>query len=86
MLGLRRQIGTTISAIALARSLARQGRVVLVDLALASPNLADIAADASAPGIAELAQETASFGRIITRDRFSGVHAMEGIFAIAGFA
>ena len=74
VLGLRRQIGTTISAVALARSLARQGRVVLVDLALASPNLADIAADASAPGIAELAQGTASVGEIITRDRFSGIH------------
>jgi polysaccharide biosynthesis transport protein len=74
VLGLRRQIGTTISAITLARSLARQGRVVLVDLALASPNLAAIAADASVPGIAELAQGTASFGQIITRDRFSGIH------------
>ena len=48
--------------------------MVLVDLALGSPNLAAIAADPGAPGIAELAHGSASFGQIITRDRFSGIH------------
>ena len=74
VLGVRRHIGTTIAAITLARSLAKQGRVVLVDLALGSPNLAAIAADPAAPGIAELVHGSASFGQIITRDRFSGIH------------
>jgi succinoglycan biosynthesis transport protein ExoP len=74
VLGVRRHIGTTIAAITLARSLAKQGRVVLVDLALGSPNLAAIAADPRAPGIAELTHESASFGQIITRDRFSSIH------------
>ena len=45
----------------------------LVDLALGSPNLSVIAADPDAPGIAELAQGSASFGQVITRDRFSGI-------------
>jgi polysaccharide biosynthesis transport protein len=72
--GTRRNIGTTLSAIALARLLRDQGRVVLVDLALASPNLSVIAADPDAPGIAELVQGAASFGQIITSDRFSGLH------------
>ena len=74
VLGVRRHIGTTIAAITLARSLAKQGRVVLVDLALGSPNLAAIAADPAAPGIAELVHGSASFGQIITRDRLSSVH------------
>jgi polysaccharide biosynthesis transport protein len=74
VMGTHRNAGTTLTAIALARLLAGQGRVVLVDLALAAPNLSVIAADASAPGIAELAQGSASFGQVITRDRFSGIH------------
>jgi succinoglycan biosynthesis transport protein ExoP len=74
VLGVRRHIGTTISAITLARSLAKQGRVVLVDLALGSPNLSAVAADPAAPGIAELAEGSASFGQIITRDRLSEIH------------
>jgi Mrp family chromosome partitioning ATPase len=73
-MGTGRNVGTTLSAMALARLLADEGRVVLVDLALASPNLSVIAADPKAPGIAELAQGTASFGEVITRDRFSGIH------------
>jgi hypothetical protein len=39
VLGARRHIGSTLAAITLARSLDKQGRVVLVDLALGSPIL-----------------------------------------------
>jgi Mrp family chromosome partitioning ATPase len=73
-MGTGRNVGTTLSAIALARLLAAEGRVVLIDLALDSPNLSVIAADPAAPGVAELAQGSASFGQVITRDRFSGIH------------
>jgi uncharacterized protein involved in exopolysaccharide biosynthesis/Mrp family chromosome partitioning ATPase len=70
----RANAGATSVAIGLARALATQSRVALVDLALASPNLSAIASDPSAPGLAELVEETASFGDIITRDRHSQVH------------
>jgi MinD-like ATPase involved in chromosome partitioning or flagellar assembly len=47
---------------------------VLVDLAMASPTLAAVSSDPSAPGLTELMQGSASFGDIITKDRASGVH------------
>jgi uncharacterized protein involved in exopolysaccharide biosynthesis/Mrp family chromosome partitioning ATPase len=74
VLGIGRNVGTTISAIALARELAKQSRVVLVDLALAAPNLSAIAVDPSGPGLTDLLAEAASFGEVITRDRHSRVH------------
>ena len=74
MVGAVRNVGTTLTAIALARTLAREGRVVLIDLALGAPNLAVISNDPSAPGIADLVRGAASFSQIITRDRFSRVH------------
>jgi succinoglycan biosynthesis transport protein ExoP len=74
VLGAVRNVGTTLTAIALARALARDGRVVLIDLALGAPNLDVISLDRNAPGIADLVRGTASFGQIITRDRFSRVH------------
>jgi uncharacterized protein involved in exopolysaccharide biosynthesis/Mrp family chromosome partitioning ATPase len=74
VVGARRNVGTTRTAIALARALASQGRTVLVDLALESPNLAAIASDVGMPGLSELVQGTASFGQIVTRDRYSPVH------------
>jgi tyrosine-protein kinase Etk/Wzc len=73
VIGAAREVGTTLTAIALARTLAEKARVVLVDLSLESPNLTAIAADARAPGIADLVRGAASFGQIITRDRFSRV-------------
>jgi len=76
VVGARRNMGTTLAAISLARALARQGRVILVDLALESPNLAAIASDANAPGLTELVMGSASFGQIITRDRYSRVHVI----------
>lgn len=74
VVGAVRNVGTTMTAIALARSLAQQSRVVLVDLALGAPHLSIIASDPAAPGLAELVAGSASFGQIITRDRYSRVH------------
>ncbi len=64
----------TLTVLALARLLARGARVVVVDLAASSPTIAAIAADPSAPGLAELMQGDASYSQIITRDRLSRVH------------
>jgi succinoglycan biosynthesis transport protein ExoP len=74
VVGARRNMGTTLAAISLARALARQGRAVLVDLALEAPNLSVIASDSNTPGLSDLVQGTVSFGQIITRDRYSRVH------------
>ena len=65
------------TAIGLARELAREGRVVLVDLALDDPSLTAIASDVRAPGIADLVRGAASFGQIITRDRFSRTQVVQ---------
>jgi Mrp family chromosome partitioning ATPase len=64
---------TSETALTLARLLARQAKVVLIDLS-ASPMLAAAAVDPSAPGVADLVRGEASFGQIISRDRLSPVH------------
>jgi Mrp family chromosome partitioning ATPase len=74
VVGAARNIGTTSTAVALARTLAADSRVLLIDLALGAPNIAAISSDPGAPGIAELVRGTASFRHIITRDRASRVH------------
>ena len=74
VIGSARDVGTTRTAIALARVLARSSRVVLVDLAFAAPNIDVLSNDPSAPGIADLARGAASFSDIITRDKHSRVH------------
>ena len=74
VVGTMRNAGTTYAAISLARALAKEANVVLVDLAFGAPNLSVISTDPDAPGIAELVRGTASFGDIITRDQFSNVH------------
>jgi Mrp family chromosome partitioning ATPase len=76
VVGERRNMGTTLAAITLARALAKQGRVILVDLALESPNLSVIASDPEAPGISDLVLGSASFGHIISRDRYSRIHVI----------
>jgi MinD-like ATPase involved in chromosome partitioning or flagellar assembly len=63
-----------MTAIALGRSLAQSARVVLVDLALTSPNVDVISDEPNAPGMADLVRGAASFGDIITKDRFSALH------------
>jgi succinoglycan biosynthesis transport protein ExoP len=74
VVGTMRNVGTTYAAITLARALAKDANVVLVDLAFGAPNLSVISTDPSAPGIAELVHGTASFGDIITRDQHSSMH------------
>ncbi|MET4117003.1 succinoglycan biosynthesis transport protein ExoP [Bradyrhizobium sp. JR4.1] len=64
----------TLSTLTLARHLARDARVVVVDLAASSPTMAAVSVDASAPGLAELMQGEASFAQIITRDKLSRLH------------
>lgn len=64
----------TLSTLTLARHLAREARVVVVDLAASSPTIAAVSVDASAPGLAELMQGEASFAQIITRDKLSQLH------------
>ncbi|MDA9469584.1 GumC family protein [Bradyrhizobium sp. CCBAU 53415] len=64
----------TLSTLTLARHLARDARVVVVDLAASSPTIAAVSVDPSAPGLAELMQGEASFTQIITRDKLSRLH------------
>ncbi|PIT02211.1 lipopolysaccharide biosynthesis protein [Bradyrhizobium nitroreducens] len=64
----------TLSTLTLARHLAREARVVVVDLAASSPTMAAVSVDASAPGLAELMQGQASFAQVITRDKLSRLH------------
>ncbi|MBR0849699.1 lipopolysaccharide biosynthesis protein [Bradyrhizobium diazoefficiens] len=64
----------TLSTLTLARHLARDARVVVVDLAATSPTIAAIAVDPMAPGLAELMQGEASFAQVITRDKLSRLH------------
>src|SRR6516162_7584191 len=72
VIGAARNVGTTMTAIAL--SLAQRSSVALVELAVTSPNLSVIASDPAAPGLSELVQGAATFGQIITRDRYSRAH------------
>ena len=74
VIGTARNVGTTYTAIGLARALAQQAKVVLVDLALGAPNISIMSVNPGAPGIAELVTGNASFGECITRDRFSRTH------------
>jgi succinoglycan biosynthesis transport protein ExoP len=72
--GATRNAGATYAAISLARALAKDANVVLVDLAFGAPNVSIISSDPKAPGVAELVRGTASFGDVITRDQYSPAH------------
>ncbi len=75
VMGSARNTGTTLTAIALARTLAQTSRVVLVDLAIQLRRDIDVISnDPNAPGMAELVRGQASFGDVITRDRGSRAH------------
>jgi polysaccharide biosynthesis transport protein len=65
--------GISLSALTLARLMARDAKVVVVDLAASSPGIAAVSVDANAPGLAELMQGDASFTQVITKDKFSRV-------------
>jgi Mrp family chromosome partitioning ATPase len=72
--GAARSVGTSLTAITLARALVRDSRVILIDLALGAPNLAAISTDPNAPGIGELVAGAATISDVITKDQLSQVH------------
>jgi uncharacterized protein involved in exopolysaccharide biosynthesis/Mrp family chromosome partitioning ATPase len=74
VLGTGEAASITLTALTLARMLARTAKVVLVDLSVSSPTLTAVSADAAAPGLADLMLGEASFGDVITKDRLSRVH------------
>ncbi|SDM99813.1 exopolysaccharide transport family protein [Afipia sp. GAS231] len=74
VLGTAPSEGITLTALTLARLMARQAKIAVVDLAGVTPTIAEASADPTAPGLAELMQGQASFAQIITKDRSSRVH------------
>jgi uncharacterized protein involved in exopolysaccharide biosynthesis/Mrp family chromosome partitioning ATPase len=73
VVGVSEPAGTSLTALTLARLLARDASVVLVDASMASATVQAIMADPSQPGLSDLAMGTASFGQIIGKDRMSRV-------------
>ena len=76
VLGTASSESITLTALTLARLMARQAKVVFVDLAPSSLAMMAVSVDPLAPGLAELMQGEASFAQIITRDRLSRVHVV----------
>jgi succinoglycan biosynthesis transport protein ExoP len=74
VLGTASSESITLTALTLARLMAQQAKVVVVDLVASSPTMTAASADPVAPGLAELMQGEASFAQIITKDRLSRVH------------
>ncbi len=74
ILGTASSESITLTALAIARLIASRARVIVVDLAAASPVLSAASVDPNAPGLAELMQGAASFTQVITKDRLSRVH------------
>ncbi len=74
VLGVAPGMDTTGTAIKFARALADEARVVLVGLGAGDAAIRAMSGDPSAAGLAELAQGTASFGDIITKDESSGLN------------
>jgi succinoglycan biosynthesis transport protein ExoP len=74
ILGTASNESITLTALTLARLIARDARVVLVDLSASSPTIAAVSVDPAAPGLAELMQGEASFSQVITKDRLSRLH------------
>jgi polysaccharide biosynthesis transport protein len=72
VMGVVNPAGTSPTALTLARLLGRNSSVVLVDMSM-SPTLRAVMADATVPGLSDLAMGTASFGQVIGKDRMSGV-------------
>jgi polysaccharide biosynthesis transport protein len=64
----------TLTALMLARLIARHAKVVVVDLSASSPMISAVSVDPAAPGLAELMLGQASFSQVITKDRLSRVH------------
>jgi uncharacterized protein involved in exopolysaccharide biosynthesis len=78
VMGVSQPAGTSLTALTLARLLAREASVALVDVTMASTTLKAVMADPSQPGLSDLAVGTASFGQIIGKDRMSRVQIVSG--------
>ncbi|MEH2534726.1 succinoglycan biosynthesis transport protein ExoP [Bradyrhizobium sp. AZCC 1588] len=74
VLGTASSESITLTALTLARLMAQQAKIVVVDLVASSPRMTAASVDPVAPGLAELMQGEASFAQIITKDRLSRVH------------
>ena len=74
ILGTAASESITLTALTIARLIARSARVVVVDLAAASPIISAVSVDPNAPGLAELMQGEASFTQVITKDLMSRTH------------
>jgi len=74
ILGTASNESITLTALTLGRLIARNARVVVVDLSASSPTMSAVSVDPTAPGLAELMLGEASFSQVITRDRLSRVH------------
>jgi MinD-like ATPase involved in chromosome partitioning or flagellar assembly len=74
VLGTASSESITLTALTIARLIARSAKVVLVDLASSSTTISAISVDPNAPGLAELMLGEASFAQVITKDRLSRVH------------
>jgi succinoglycan biosynthesis transport protein ExoP len=72
--GATRGVDSSWTALKIARALAETSRVILVGLGATDAAIRTASIDPSASGLADLADGTASFGNIITKDRQSGVH------------
>lgn len=74
VLGTASNESITLTALTLARLIARHARVVVVDLQASSPTFQAVSVDPAAPGLVELMLGEASFSQIITKDRLSRAH------------
>ena len=74
ILGTAAHESITLTVLTLARLIARDARVVVVDLSGSSPTFAEASIDPAAPGLAELMLGETSFSQVITKDRLSRVH------------
>ena len=74
LIGVGQNETVTLTALTLARLLARRARVVLVELSISSPTLGAVSHDPMAPGLSDLMLGSATFSQIISSDRLSQVH------------
>jgi succinoglycan biosynthesis transport protein ExoP len=74
ILGTASSESITLTALTIARLIARSAKVIVVELAAASPTISAVSVDPNTPGLAELMQGEASFTQVITRDRLSRAH------------
>jgi tyrosine-protein kinase Etk/Wzc len=74
ILGTASSESITLTALTIARQIARSAKVIVVDLAATSPTISAVAVDPNALGLVELMQGEASFTQVITKDRLSRAH------------